>query len=190
MPFWHKRSDHIPQMRSILGKPAGIFRSAIVRSSCGARESPSPAIIVVTPWRSLLSAVTGSSSRGSVEPPIMSMKPGARTLPFAWMVRFAARWERSPISTMMPLRTPTSARWGFPEPSTTCAPVIRMSNASDWAKLNGAKSRKKEQRQIYLLPHWLGSITRSWRDTIRERVAVTKNRRERSNGMIVPTVGG
>src|SRR5580700_10778233 len=137
--------------------PAGRFSSLMVRSSWGAMESPSPAIMVVTPCCSLLCAVRGSTSRGRVVPPIMSMKPGARTIPCASMTRVEGRSERFPISTMRPSRMPTSARYqGFPEPSMTCAPEMTTSKVPDCPKPGAIakkiKASSRNARRAMALP--------------------------------------
>src|SRR5258708_10942280 len=87
------------------------------------------------------------------------------------MVRFAARWERSQISTIKRPRIPTSERYqGLPEPSTICAPAIMMSKGSDWAKPNGAISRNKTRvKQIRCRIGW-APLRDFWCDAIRERI--------------------
>ncbi len=103
---WSKYSANVRQLRS---RAVAWLSSARVRSFCGASEPPSPAIIVVMPCRSLLSALIGSSRSGRLLPPIMSTNPGATTSPPTSITRAAVRSDRSPISAITPARIPTSA---------------------------------------------------------------------------------
>ena len=84
-------------------------------------------ISVVTPWRTLLSAL-GLIGSVKSEWVLMSMKPGATARPAASMVFAAGSSIGEPIAAIRPSLMATSAATpALPLPSNTSPPRIRMS---------------------------------------------------------------
>src|SRR5688500_3558034 len=89
-------------------------------------DSVIPWATMLTLWRRFMSPRPRSLCEW------MSMKPGARNLPAASIVRFAFAAESAPIAAIFPPVTATSAmNHGLPEPSRTRAFLIRRSYWAD-----------------------------------------------------------
>ena len=95
----------------------------------GASDMPQlPFTSVVRPWQSSASPKPSRNSAASAWR-CMSIKPGVRTRPAASMVSNACAFDKSPTSSIMPSKMPTSAvNAAFPVPSTIFAPRINVSS--------------------------------------------------------------
>src|SRR3954463_193740 len=94
-----------------------------------------PTTSVVTPWRTVLSAVGTVSSVKSLWL-WGSTKPGQTIRPAASMILSACAPSRSPTAAMRPSSTATSPRnGGIPVPSTTSASRIRTSSTASASRV-------------------------------------------------------